>query len=136
MEDNMTKNPEFSNNCLAYFRLWIKTLHQNCKGKTRCICHKGAYNLTVIRFDCIKRGMPDLHPGLESEIWSRAFEIHNKSCNNNTESRSSINPTWSDPKDGNVHKICDCFERAYIEYTENNDIIIVMNDYILEERVV
>jgi len=134
----MSKTIELSDNSIAYLRLWTKVLHQNCKGKSRCVCHNGAYDLTVRRLDAIKRGMPDLEPGLESEIWSRAFEIHASSCTKNY--KGSITPTWSQEKSKDI---CDCFELAYKEYNESielwpieRDIIINTEDYLLSERVV
>lgn len=139
------KNPEWSDNSTAYFQLWVKTLHQNCKGKVGCTCHVGAYDLTVRRLESIKRGMPDLSQRLESKIWDRAFDIHKDSCVKPNGYAGSISPTWSDSIDY-PKNVCNCFERAYEEYNKKAEkkdvkkvkthIKKVVEEPLFEERVV
>jgi len=127
------KNPEWSANTTAYFELWKKTLHQNCK-KGPCTCSEGAYRLTETRLECMERRMPDLHPDDESEVWEIAFEIHQESCAHLSGYQTgSIAPTWS----GEVGqtKICNCFERALAIWSAPSQEII-LEDIYYYERVI
>lgn len=110
----MTQNLKWSVNCQAYFDYWMNLTHSNhCKHE--CQCYEGAYKLTVDRINCINRGMPDLEAKLDSQLWIRAFELHDLRCVGLKNIRAGvITPTWSEKAEPG--SICDCFEEAYNEY--------------------
>jgi hypothetical protein len=125
------KNPEWSANTIAYFELWKKTLHQNCK-KGPCTCGDSSYRRTIDRLECMKRGMPDLHPDEEQEVWEIAFEIHSEFCKTIPGYREGlIAPTWSVPQH---NKICNCFERALAIWSAPSQETLIEDYYY--ERVI
>jgi hypothetical protein len=109
--------PFLSDNTVYYGILWQVTLHYNncpvglCNGK----CNSGAADLVKRRLECMARGMPDLHPDEESDIWEIAFNTHREFCEEGRTNQGSIKPLWSDPKDG-LNGRCNCFEVAKAQY--------------------
>ena len=117
----------FSDNVIAFGTLWQVTIHYNNCREEGCTgsCGIGASNLVKNRLECIKRGMPDLHPDVESEIWELAFLNHARFCGKGqTIQQGSIKPTWSDPKDG-LDGVCNCFEVAKMRYDQQASKTIV-----------
>lgn len=117
----------WSTNTRAYHELWLKILHRNnchlnLNGCSEA-CVSGADNLTNEREACIKRGMPDLHPDLESEIWEIAFPIHALHA---PDRASIVTPTWSDPIKTPAENICNCFELGMAEYNRRKDLKAVL----------
>lgn len=109
----------FTENTIAYGTLWEVTLHYtNCKMRCTSGCAFGAADLVKNRLECIKRGMPDLHPDVESAIWELAFLNHARFCELGMKDRpGAIRPTWIDPKDG-LSGVCNCFEVAKMRYDQ------------------
>lgn len=108
----------FSDATIAYGILWQVTLHyNNCKVTCDGKCSTGAAGLVKSRLECLVRGMPDLHPDIESEIWELAFLNHARFCENGPNKSGSIKPTWSDPKNG-LDGVCNCFEIAKMRYNQ------------------
>ena len=108
-----------SANTIAYGQLWELTLHYNNCG-TVCDhkCESGARNLVRERLECIIRGMPDVHPDIDSEIWLIAFELHKSETVHALSSSTmpdTITPTWSKE---NRTLVCNCYELATHQYNE------------------
>jgi hypothetical protein len=106
----------FSENTIAYGTQWQITIHHStCDNPNKhlynCICVARAADLVDARVKNIERGMPDLHPDVESYIWDIAFKLHNTKHG----SRSVITPSWAD----SPGEKCDCFEIAEQEYNRS-----------------
>jgi hypothetical protein len=101
---------ELSPNLIAYYELWKKTLRQN---RSEVEAEIGALDLTKSKIECIKRGMPDLPPNIESAIFDIAFRLHSERDHGPI---GSMTPTWATFE--RRHLSCMCFWDAKKIYDE------------------
>lgn len=105
-------NIEWDKNAQQFFNRWLETLHQNCKKMDHCLCHDGAFRLTVHELEARRHGKPSLPLHIEDQVWDIAFDHHREHCEKKAVegwSAGSISPDWALPKRPHT---CDCFDVA------------------------
>lgn len=113
MTANMkSKVQSLTSNQLAFWELWKRTLMQN---RTEAQAEDDAWGLVVNRMDCQRKGMPDLHPDVESAVWSVAFKIH-ADLPHGKDRPGKVSPSWTEYPDR-----CNCFEEAMQQMKLNGE---------------